>query len=169
MSVAVYPGSFDPVTNGHLDIIARGARIFDRIIAAVAVNFEKRSLFTIPERVEMLRVHTAGLKNVEVDSFQGLVVDYVRKRGARVILRGIRTVSDFEYEFQMALTNRSFGDVETVFVMPSQEYAYLSARLIREVAALGGDVSHLVPPDIARVLAQRLRQNPDSVETLTPD
>ena len=162
MGIAVYPGSFDPVTNGHLDIIARGARIFERLIVAVAINFEKRGLFTVAERVEMLRAHLKDLQNVEVDSFQGLVVDYVRRRGARVILRGIRTVSDFEYEFQMALTNRSFGDIETLFVMPSQEYAYLSARLIKEIAALGGDVSHLVPPDVAKSLAERLQQNPDA-------
>ena len=169
MGIAIYPGSFDPVTNGHLDIIARGAQIFDRLIVAVAVNFEKRGLFTVPERVEMLRTHIGDLKNVEVDSFEGLVVDYVRGRDARVILRGIRTVSDFEYEFQMALTNRSFGDVETVFVMPSQEYAYLSSRLIKEVAALGGDVSHLVPPAVAKVLSQRLRRNPDSAGSPMPD
>jgi pantetheine-phosphate adenylyltransferase len=169
VGTAVYPGSFDPVTNGHLDIIGRGARIFDRLVVAVAVNFEKRGLFTVPERVEMLRTHTAGLANVEVDSFEGLVVDYVRRRGARVILRGIRTVSDFEYEFQMALTNRSFGDIETVFVMPSQEYAYLSARLIKEVAALGGDVGHLVPPDVAEALAERLKQRPDSAGSPMPD
>jgi len=169
VGVAVYPGSFDPVTNGHLDLIERGARVFDRLVVAVATNYEKRTLFTKAERVAMLRAHTAHLDNVEVDSFKGLVVDYVRGLGARVILRGIRTVSDFEYEFQMALTNRSFADIETVFAMPSQEYAYLSARLIKEVAALGGDVSHLVPPDVAKALTERLRQRPDSAGAPMPD
>ena len=169
MRTAVYPGSFDPVTNGHLDVIARGARIFDRLIVAVAVNFEKQGLFSIPERVEMLRTHTAHLENVEVDSFEGLVVDYVKHRGTRVILRGLRTISDFEYEFQMALTNRSFGDVETVFIMPSQEYAYLSARLIKEVAALGGDVSRLVPPQVASALVERLSRRPEAGGAPMPD
>ena len=158
MAVAVFPGSFDPPTNGHLDVIVRGSRLFERLIVAVAINYEKQGLFTVPERVAMLRRHTAGIANVEVDSFEGLVVDYARRRGAAVLLRGIRTVSDFEYEFQMALANRSLADVETLFVVPSPECAFLSARLIREIAALGGNVSHMVPPDIAQQLAERLRR-----------
>lgn len=157
MTVAVYPGSFDPMTNGHLDLIQRGARVFDRLIVAVAVNAAKAPLFTVAERLAILRRHAAALANVEVDHFDGLLVDYCRRRDARVILRGLRTVSDFEYEFQMALTNRSYADIETVFVMPSQEYAFVSARLLKEIAVLGGDTSRFLPPEVANVLSQRLR------------
>ena len=162
MGIAVYPGSFDPVTNGHLDIIARGARIFDRLIVAVAVNFEKQGLFSIPERVEFLKAHTAGFDNVEVDSFEGLVVDYVRSRGARIILRGLRTISDFEYEFQMALTNRSLAsEIETLFVMPSETYSYLSSSMVKEAVALGGDLSRFVPETVLDCLVHKYsKRNP---------
>lgn len=159
MSVAVYPGSFDPITNGHLDIIRRGARIFDRLIVAVADNPAKQALFSKDERVEMIREVTASFRNVEVDSFDGLVVDYVRRRKAHVILRGIRTISDFEYEYQMALTNRTFApDIETAFLLTHEEYSFMSSRLIKEAASLGGDVSAFLPPQVERRLRAKLRK-----------
>lgn len=151
---AIYPGSFDPVTNGHLDLIERGAKIFDRLTVAVLRNLEKEPLFAVPERVEMLREVTGRWPNVEVDVFGGLLVDYARQRGASVILRGIRAISDYEYELQMALMNRKLEPrIETVFMMPAQAYSYLSSRLVREIARLGGPIEGLVPP----VVEQRLR------------
>ena len=144
--LALFPGSFDPLTNGHVDIIARGARLFDRIIVAVLVNAEKSPLFTMPERLEIARAVFEGLPNVEVDTFDGLLVDYVERRGAQVIVRGLRAVSDFEFEFQMALMNRHLEPtLETVFMMPAEQYTYISSRLIKEVFSLGGQVRGLVP------------------------
>jgi len=144
--IAVYPGSFDPMTNGHVDIIERGSKLFDRIVVAILVNLDKRPLFTAAERVEIARETFRGHANVEVDTFDGLLVDYVRRRGAQVIVRGLRAVSDFEYEMQMALMNRRLsGDVETVFMMPAEPYTYVSSRLVKEVFALGGSVEGLVP------------------------
>jgi len=144
---AIYPGSFDPVTNGHLDLIARGARIFDKLVVAILRNLEKEPLFSAQERAEMLREVTREWSNVEIDLFDGLLVDYVRRRNAQVILRGIRAISDYEYEFQMALMNRRLeGTVETVFMMPAERYSYVSSRLVREVAQLGGPIEGLVPP-----------------------
>jgi len=158
VGIGVYPGSFDPVTNGHLDLIERGARVFDRLIVAVATNYEKRTLFTKAERVEMLRTHTAHLDNVEVDSFKGLVVDYVRGLGARVILRGIRTVSDFEYEFQMALTNRDLApEFESVFFMTEKRFSFFASSMVKEVCAYGGDVSTFVPASVERALLEKLQ------------
>ena len=152
--LAIYPGSFDPVTNGHLDLIERGAKIFDRLTVSILRNFDKEPLFTIDERVEMLREVTRPWANVEVDVFSGLLVDYARLREAQVILRGIRAVSDYEYELQMAMMNRKLNkDVETVFMMPADKYSYLSARLVREIAQLGGPISGLVP----QVVEERLR------------
>jgi pantetheine-phosphate adenylyltransferase len=154
-TLAVYPGSFDPLTNGHVDIIARGARLFDRIIVAILVNAEKSPLFTTAERVEIARTVFKGLPNVEVDTFDGLLVEYVERRKAQVIVRGLRAVSDFEYEFQMALMNhRLNGKIETVFMMPAEQYTYTSSRLIKEVFALGGGVSGLVPD----LVEERLRR-----------
>jgi pantetheine-phosphate adenylyltransferase len=154
---AIYPGSFDPVTNGHLDLIERGTKIFDRLIVGVLRNLEKDPLFTLVERLEMLRETTRLWPNVEVDVFDGLLVDYARQRGARVILRGIRAVSDYEYELQMALMNRKLRpNLETVFMMPAEQYSYLSSRLVREVARLGGDVSGLVPALVEDRLKQKL-------------
>jgi pantetheine-phosphate adenylyltransferase len=145
-TLAVYPGSFDPLTNGHVDIIARGARLFDRIIVAVLVNAEKSPLFSMAERVEITRAVFKNHPNVEVDTFDGLLVDYVGRRKANVIVRGLRAVSDFEYEFQMALMNRELAStIETVFMMPAVQYSYISSRLIKEVFALGGRVHGLVP------------------------
>ncbi len=152
--LAIYPGSFDPVTNGHLDLIERGAKIFDRLVVSVLRNFEKEPLFTVEERVKMLREVTLPWPNVEVDVFSGLLVEYARLRQANVILRGIRAVSDYEYELQMALMNRKLNpEVETVFMMPSVKYSYLSSRLVREIAQLGGSITDLVPP----VVEERLR------------
>ena len=152
--VAIYPGSFDPVTNGHLDLIERGTKIFDRLIVAILRNLEKEPLFSLPERVEMLEEVTRTWSNVEVDVFDGLLVEYARKRNARVILRGIRAISDYEYELQMALMNRKLeSQIETVFMMPAEAYSYLSSKLVREIARLGGSIAGLVPP----VVEQRLR------------
>ena len=154
-TLAVYPGSFDPLTNGHVDIISRGARLFDRIIVAILVNAEKSPLFTMDERVEITRTVFRDHPNVEVDTFDGLLVDYVARRGAQVIVRGLRAVSDFEFEFQMALMNQRLNaKIETVFMMPAEQYTYISSRLIKEVFALGGRVHGLVP----ELVEQRLRE-----------
>jgi pantetheine-phosphate adenylyltransferase len=153
--LAVYPGSFDPLTNGHVDIITRGARLFDRIIVAILVNPEKMPLFSVAERVEIARTVFGSVPNVEIDTFQGLLVDYVAQRKAQVLVRGLRAVSDFEYEFQMALMNQRLNDrIETVFMMPAEQYTYTSSRLIKEVVALGGRIDGLVPA----IVEQRLRE-----------
>jgi pantetheine-phosphate adenylyltransferase len=153
-TLAVYPGSFDPLTNGHVDIIARGARLFDRIVVAIAVNAEKAPLFTMEERVEIARAVFEDHPTVEVDTFDGLLVDYVARRRADVIVRGLRAVSDYEFEFQMALMNRRLNaSIETVFMMPAEQYTYISSRLIKEVFALGGRVHGFVPD----VVEARLR------------
>jgi pantetheine-phosphate adenylyltransferase len=145
-SLAIYPGSFDPVTNGHLDLIERGTKIFDRLVVAVLRNSEKDPLFTTAERVEMLREVTKQWDNVEVDVFDGLLVQYARQRKAQVISRGIRAISDYEYELQMALMNRKLEpNIETVFMMPAEAYSYLSSRLVREISQLGGMIHGLVP------------------------
>jgi len=145
-TLAVYPGSFDPLTNGHVDIITRGARLFDRIIVAILVNAEKAPLFTMDERVEITRAVFQDHPNVEVDTFDGLLVDYVERRNAQVIVRGLRAVSDFEFEFQLALMNQRLNArIQTVFMMPAEQYTYISSRLIKEVVSLGGRVHGLVP------------------------
>ena len=156
-TLAVYPGSFDPLTNGHVDIISRGARLFDRIIVAILVNAEKSPLFTVEERLDIARTVFRTLPNVEVDTFDGLLVDYVERRQAQVIVRGLRAVSDFEYEFQMALMNRRLnGKIETVFMMPAEQYSYISSRLIKEVFSLGGRVHGLVPDTVEERLRQKV-------------
>jgi pantetheine-phosphate adenylyltransferase len=153
--VAVYPGSFDPLTNGHVDIILRGARLFDRIVVAILRNAEKYPLFTPDERVAMAGDVFREYPNVEIESFDGLLVDYAQLKRASVIVRGLRAVSDFEFELQMALMNRRLGpDIETVFMMPAEQYTYVSSRLIKEVFALGGPVAGLVP----EVVEERLRE-----------
>jgi pantetheine-phosphate adenylyltransferase len=152
--LAVYPGSFDPLTNGHVDIIERGARLFDRIVVAILNNAEKTPLFSVTERVAIIREVFKERPNVSVDTFDGLLVDYARRKGASVLVRGLRAVSDFEYEFQMALMNRHLAPgLETVFMMPAEEYTYISSRLIKEVFTLGGEVAGLVPP----IVEDRLR------------
>ena len=154
-TLAVYPGSFDPLTNGHVDIILRGARLFDRIVVAMLVNAEKSPLFTMGERVEIAREVFKDHVNVEIATFDGLLVDYVERRQAQVIVRGLRAISDFEFEFQMALMNRRLNSkIETIFMMPAEQYTYISSRLIKEVFALGGRVHGLVPD----LVEQRLRQ-----------
>ena len=153
---AVYPGTFDPITNGHLDIISRGARLFDRVIVAILKNPEKEPLFSLGERMDILREVVGRLPNVRVEAFDGLLVDYARASGARAIVRGLRALSDFEYEYQMALMNRRLGpDIETVYMMPGEAYTYVSSRLVKEVARLGGDVSGLVPREVAERLRAR--------------
>jgi pantetheine-phosphate adenylyltransferase len=156
-TLAVYPGSFDPLTNGHVDIISRGARLFDRIIVAILVHAEKSPLFTMGERLEIARAVFKDRPNVEVDTFDGLLVDYVQKRRAQVIVRGLRAVSDFEFEFQMALMNQRLApSVDTVFMMPAERYTYISSRLIKEVFALGGRVNGLVPEMVEARLRDKL-------------
>ena len=159
MRTAIYPGSFDPITLGHLDIIERGSKIFDKLTVAVATNAEKQAIFSVEERKEMIMEVTKDLDNVVIDSFSGLTVNYVKETGCNVILRGIRTVSDFEYEFQMALTNRTFApDIETVFVMASEKYSFISSQLIKESVRLGGDVTVFVPPKVHERLVEKLRK-----------
>src|SRR5687768_7380644 len=161
--IAVYPGSFDPLTNGHVDIIQRGSRFFDWIVIAVAINQDKTPLFTVPERVSIAREVFREWPNVEVDTFDGLLVDYARRKKASVIVRGLRAVSDFEYEMQMALMNRRLNqDVETVFMMPAEPYTYVSSRLVKEVVALGGTVHGLVPD----VVEARLRDKKAARQSL---
>jgi pantetheine-phosphate adenylyltransferase len=146
-TIAIYPGSFDPITNGHLDLIQRGSRLFDRLIVSILRNENKQPLFTVEERTEMLREVVAGYPNVEVDSFDGLLVDYAAARSATVLLRGIRAISDYEYELQMALMNRRLRrEIETVFLMANEAYSFISSRLVKEVFRLGGDIAGLAPP-----------------------
>jgi pantetheine-phosphate adenylyltransferase len=156
-TLAVYPGSFDPLTNGHVDIISRGALLFDRIIVAILVNSEKAPLFSMDERIEITRAVFRGHPNVEVDTFDGLLVDYVERRHAQVIVRGLRAVSDFEFEFQMALMNQRLNAaIQTVFMMPAEQYTYISSRLIKEVFSLGGRVHGLVPDMVEARLRDKL-------------
>ena len=154
--VAVFPGSFDPLTNGHVDIIERGCAIFDRVIVAVLINADKTPLFSVDERVAIIREVCHDKAGVDVDTFDGLLVDYARRQGAKALIRGLRAVSDFEYEFQMALMNRQLHpSLETVFLVPALDLTYLSSSLVREVARFGGDVSALVHPAVAAALARR--------------
>ena len=156
--LAVFPGSFDPLTNGHVDIIERGTHLFEKIIVAILVNAEKSPLFSMEERVEIVRETFRGRPNIEVDTFDGLLVDYVERREAHVIVRGLRALSDFEAEFQMALMNRRLSpNVETVFMMPAEQYTYISSRLIKEVFSLGGQVRGLVPEIVVTRLQEKQR------------
>jgi pantetheine-phosphate adenylyltransferase len=155
--IAICPGSYDPVTYGHLDLIERGARVFDRLVVAVLRNLQKEPLFALDERVEMLKEATQGMENVEIDVFDGLLVDYARRRKASVILRGIRAVSDYEYELQMAMMNRKMEPrLETVFMLPAETFSFLSSTLVREIARLGGSVQGLVPPMVERRLRSKV-------------
>ncbi len=156
MSTVIYPGTFDPITNGHVDIIERAAGLFDHVIVAIAHNIQKTPLFSIEERTQMILTATQHLSNVEVDSFGGLLVEYARRKGARAIIRGLRAVSDFEYEFQMALMNRSLApEVVTVFLMPNERYTYLNSSIVKEVARCGGDISAFVPSFVHTKLKER--------------
>ena len=158
MSVkALYPGTFDPPTNGHLDLIQRGAKLFEHLTVAILVNPVKDPLFTVEERVEMLKESTASLGNVSVATFDGLMVEFARRQGASAVLRGIRAISDYEYEFQMALMNRRLApEIETVFLQPAGRYSFVSSRMLKEVFSFGGDVSGLVPPNVLKRLRGRI-------------
>ena len=154
---ALYPGTFDPPTNGHVDIIQRGARLFDRLVVAVLNNPGKDPLFTVTERVEMLRECVSGLSNVSVATFDGLMVEFARQQGASAVLRGIRAISDYEYEFQMALMNRRLApEIETVFLQPAGRYSFVSSRMLKEVFTFGGDVTGLLPPNVLKRLRSRI-------------
>lgn len=157
MSVgAMYPGTFDPITNGHLDLVRRAARLFDRVVVAVAASPNKTPMFTFEERIHMARQALADTGNVQVDGYTGLTVDYVREHGLKVIIRGLRAVSDFEYEFQLASMNRHLrADVETIFLTPAEEYTFVSSTFVREIGVLGGDISPFVPAGVATALARK--------------
>ena len=156
-NIAIYPGTFDPVTYGHIDIIKRASRIFDKVIVAVAHNEMKGVLFSAEERVAMIEDAVKGIKNVTVDSFSGLVVSYVKKMRSKVMIRGLRMISDFEYEFQMALTNRKLaGNIETIFMMPHEDYSYVSSKLIKEAASLGANVGHYIPKKVETELKKKV-------------
>ncbi len=161
MRTAIYPGSFDPVTNGHLDVIQRATKLFDRVIVAVAKSESKTPLFTLEERVELVARAIEPMPNVETDSFEGLLVRYVESRSAQAVVRGLRAVSDFEFEFQLALMNRKLNDrFETIFMMPKDTYTFLSSRIVKEIARLGGDVSAFVPAHVQTALAGKLASAP---------
>jgi pantetheine-phosphate adenylyltransferase len=154
--VAIYPGSFDPLTNGHLDLISRGARLFETLIIAILGNTQKQPLFGVAERIQMIRETTSHLANIEIDSFEGLLVDYASRRGAHAILRGIRAISDYETELQMALLNRRMRpETETIFLMAGEEFSFISSRMIKEIITLGGDVSTFVPDPVAARLRKK--------------
>lgn len=157
MRRAIYPGSFDPVTNGHLDVIERAAKLFDEVIVAVAVNDQKRSLFTADERAALIAGAVGGWKNVRVSRFDGLLVEFAAAQKASAVVRGLRAVSDFEFEFQMALMNRKLDEhIETIFLMPAEKYTYLSSRIVKEIARLGGNVDSFVPASVATALREKL-------------
>ena len=154
---AIYPGSFDPVTYGHLDLIKRATRIFSKVTVAVAINTQKKTLFTIDERMEMLRATTKNLRGIKIEAFDGLVIDYARKKKINVLIRGLRMISDFEYELQMALTNRRLAeDIETIFLMPSEGYSFLSSTLLKEAASFGADLSTFVPKLVVKRIKEKL-------------
>jgi len=158
MRTAIYPGSFDPLTNGHLDVVQRAAKLFDRVVVAVASNEGKHPLFTLKERVALVKKSVAHLPNVEADSFDSLLVEYVVSRKAQAIVRGLRAVSDFEFEFQLALMNRKLNEnIETIFMMPKDTYTFLSSRIVKEIASLGGDVSSFVPAHVEAALKKKLK------------
>jgi pantetheine-phosphate adenylyltransferase len=156
MRTAIYPGSFDPLTNGHLDVIQRAAKLFDRVIVAVATSESKHPLFTLEERLALVRKSVGSLRNVETDAFDGLLVEYAVRRSAQAVVRGLRAVSDFEFEFQLALMNRKLDErVETIFMMPKDTYTFLSSRIVKEIARLGGDVGAFVQPHVRTALKQK--------------
>ncbi len=157
-TTVIYPGTFDPITNGHIDLVHRASKLFGRVIVAIAINPSKAPKFTLDERVSLAEKTLAGLKNVEVCGFEGLLIDVAKDKGANVILRGLRAVSDFEHEFQLAGMNRKMNpDIETLFLTPAEQYTYISSSLVREIAALGGDVSDFVAPCVAQALTTKLK------------
>ncbi len=159
MATAIYPGSFDPITNGHLDIIERASRIFGKVIVTVMENPRKNPMFPIKERLEMLQVTTQGMANVEVDCYRGLLIDYVKQKNANIIIKGLRAISDFEFEFQMALINRKLDkDVETLFMMTNSKYSYLSSSIVKEVASYGGNVEGLVPDCVHKIIVRKYKE-----------
>ena len=159
MNIAIYPGSFDPVTNGHLDIIERTAEVFDKVIVAILINSSKTPTFSIEEKIDMLKKSTAHIPNVEIEFFDGLLVNFVKKKGAKVIVKGLRAISDFEYEFQMAMLNKSVApDVETLFMMTSNKYSYLSSSIVKELGRLGAPLDDLVPEVIMNNIKEKLRK-----------
>ena len=161
MRTAIYPGSFDPLTNGHLDVIQRATKLFDRVIVAVAKSESKTPLFTFEERVELVRETVGHLRHVKAEAFDGLLVEYVARRKAQAVVRGLRAVSDFEFEFQLALMNRKLDErIETIFMMPKDTYSFLSSRIVKEIARLGGDVSAFVPAHVRTALALKLASQP---------
>jgi pantetheine-phosphate adenylyltransferase len=160
---AIYPGTFDPPTNGHLDLITRGSRIFSHLTVAILINPVKNPLFTVEERVEMLTEATSPLRNVSVATFDGLMVDFAKRQGAAAVLRGIRAISDYEHEFQMALMNRRLApEIETVFLQPAGRYSFVSSRMVKEVFSFGGDITGLVPPNVLKRLRQRISNGSSS-------
>jgi pantetheine-phosphate adenylyltransferase len=158
MRRAIYPGSFDPITNGHLDVIERAVKLFDEIVVAVAQNVDKAPLFSLEERLDLLRTTLSKFETVRLGQFNGLLVDFAQAEGATAVIRGLRAISDFEFEFQLALMNRKLkGTVETIFLMPKEDYTYLSSRLVKEIARLGGDVSKFVPAEVIRALKEKFQ------------
>ncbi|MDW7651049.1 MAG: pantetheine-phosphate adenylyltransferase [Bacillota bacterium] len=158
MSIAIYPGSFDPVTNGHKDIIERASRVFDKVVVSVLENPRKEPLFSIEERVEMLKMITNSIANVEVDSFQGLLIDFAKQKNSNILVKGLRAMSDFEFEFQMALINRKLDSrLETMFMMTNNRYSYVSSSIVKEIGIYGGDISELVPCEVYNIIMRKIR------------
>lgn len=156
---AIYPGTFDPVTFGHIDVLERAAKLFDNLVVSVAISSSKKTLFTVEERTEMMKQVTSKMKNVKVETFDGLLVNYARQKKADAIIRGLRAISDFEYEFQMALTNRKLQpEIETIFLMPNEKYSFISSTLVREIAKYGGNLSDFVPKDVIQKIIIKLQQ-----------
>lgn len=166
---AIFPGSFDPITNGHLDVIRRGNKLFDRLIVAVGQNPGKRELFSKPERVEMIRQLVADMPRVSVECYDCLTVEFAKQKNAQVMLRGLRNLTDVEYEFQLAMTNRTVAGIETVFIMTSEEYGYVNSTIVRQLALLGGDVSKLIPSSVYDRLRQKIQKNPHPVNPDVPE
>jgi len=155
-NIAIYPGTFDPVTFGHLDVLERAEKLFEKVIISVAVKSSKKTLFSTEERLELIKNAACNISNIEIDSFEGLLVNYAEKKNAGAIIRGLRAISDFEFEFQMALTNRKISSkVETVFLMPNEKYSYISSTLVKEISAYGGDVSSFVPENVSKMLKKK--------------